>query len=245
MTLNKSALAGKVAVVTGASAGIGEAIARNLSEAGVKLMLTARRADRLAYLKDSLPTEAAVLAADIADPETPQRLLDGALAAFGRVDILINNAGVLSTRPIDAVDLDVLATMIRVNFEAVVRSSYVFAKVLKAQQSGAIINVSSIGAFTTVPTGGVYSGVKAAVESFSAALRVELAGSGVRVGTVVPGSVATEILDVAKAAGEQTWEQQITPIEAEDIAAAVRFMLEQPPRANIARMQVYSSQEFV
>src|SRR5690606_2356808 len=135
-------LSGKVAVVTGSSAGIGAAVARNLSDAGARLVLTARREDRLKDMQASLPTESAILAADIGAPDTADRLLALARERFGRADILINNAGILSTNPIDLVDIELMAKMIQVNFEAVMRLSYTFGRAFKAQGEGAIINVS-------------------------------------------------------------------------------------------------------
>lgn len=236
-------LAGKVAIVTGSSAGIGAAIARNLSEAGAKLVLTARREDRLKEMQASLPTESAILAADIGAPEVADQLLALAIERFGRADILVNNAGILSTNPIDVIDIELMAKMIQVNFEAVMRLSYTFGRAFKAQGEGAIINVSSIGGSLTVPTWGVYCAVKAAVETFSESLRIELGSSGVKVGIVAPGSTKTEIFEVQRAHGESPIEQEIDYLEAEDIARAVRFMLEQPNRANIARLHMYASGE--
>ncbi|KJS08226.1 MAG: oxidoreductase [Gammaproteobacteria bacterium BRH_c0] len=236
-------LAGKVAIVTGSSAGIGAAIARNLSEAGAKLVLTARREDRLKEMQASLPNESAILAADIGAPEAADQLLALAQERFGRADILVNNAGILSTNPIDLIDIELMAKMIQVNFEAVMRLSYTFGRAFKAQGEGAIINVSSIGGSLTVPTWGVYCAVKAAVETFSESLRIELGSSGVKVGIVAPGSTKTEIFEVQRAHGENPIEQEIDYLEAEDIARAVRFMLEQPNRANIARLHLYASAE--
>jgi serine 3-dehydrogenase (NADP+) len=238
-------LNGKVAVVTGASAGIGAAVAKELSGAGAKVVLTARRADRLEQLAQSLPGESATLPADIADPKTAQRLLDFATERFGRADILINNAGILTLGPIDSVDLDDLSNLIRINFESVVRSTYLFARAFKAQKSGHIINVTSIGAYVNTPMGGVYGGLKHALEAFTTAIRVELGGTGVRVGTIAPGTTDTEILDRMRARGQPTWDQKIESLQPEDVAAAVRFMLEQPQRANVARLLLFASAESV
>lgn len=236
-------LEAKVAVVTGASSGIGAAVAAALSAAGCRLVLTARRAERLREVQAELPGESALLAADITGPDTGPALLQLARERFGGADILINNAGLLAIRPLEQVDFDMISRLIRVNLESVVALSYLFARQFKQQGSGAIINVSSIGAFMTVPMGGVYGAVKAGVESFTAALRVELAGSGVKVGSIAPGSTDTEILDTARAAGEQPWQQDIRMLAAGDVAAAVRFMLEQPDHANIARLQIYAAEE--
>lgn len=233
----------KVAVVTGASSGIGAAIARDLSAAGARVVITARRADRLAALANTLPGDSACLAAAIDDPATPQALLDLALQRFGRVDVLVNNAGMLVKGPIDTIDLDALAQMTRVNFDAVVRASYVFARHLKAQGEGAIINVSSVGAYLSHSSMGVYGGLKLALETFTTALRVELKGSGVRVGSIAPGTTDTEIFDAARQAGQVVPPSGAPSLEAADVAAAVRYMLGQPAHANVARLLLVSSSE--
>jgi NADP-dependent 3-hydroxy acid dehydrogenase YdfG len=143
------------------------------------------------------------------------------------------------------VDLDELSQMMRVNFDAVVRGSYVFARHFKAQRSGAIVNVSSIGAYLSSSSVGVYSGLKHALEVFTSALRVELGGSGVKVGTIAPGTTETEIFDRLRAQGAAVGADQTPALAPADIAAAVRFMLEQPERANVARMLLVSASESV
>lgn len=184
----KRHLQGKVAVVTGASSGIGEAIAHELSAAGCSLVLTARRAERLNALRAQLPGPAVPLSAAIDEPATAQALLELAHRTYGRADILVNNAGMLVTGTLETIDLDGLMQMTRTNYDAVVRTSYVFARAFKQQGAGAIINVSSVGAYLSHSSMGVYAGLKQAVEVFSTALRVELKGSGVRVGTIAPGT---------------------------------------------------------
>ncbi|MDZ5455101.1 SDR family oxidoreductase [Azohydromonas lata] len=232
-----------VAVVTGASSGIGQAIARELSAAGVRLVVTARRAQRLVELQDSLGGPCACLAAAVEDPATPQALLDLARERFGRVDILINNAGMVVSGPVDRIDLDELAQMTRVNFDAVVRASYVFARALKAQGSGAIINVSSVGAYLSSSSMGAYSGLKQALEIFTTSLRLELKGTGVRVGTIAPGTTETEIFERMRSQGMGVRADQTPPLAPQDVARAVRFMLEQPAHANVARMLLVSASE--
>jgi serine 3-dehydrogenase (NADP+) len=157
------------------------------------------------------------------------------------VDILINNAGVLAMGTIDDVDIEDLTQMVRVNYEAVVRSSYLFGRAFKAQKSGAIINVSSISAFMTTAASGVYSGTKMAVENLSASLRIELGPHGIRVGSIAPGSTQTEMLDDLRV---QIGVPADAPaMQAKDVADAVRFMLERPDRANIAALRIYSAAE--
>ncbi len=233
-------LQGKTAIVTGASAGIGAATVRELSAAGCNVVLTGRRPEALEAVRSALAGPAAVLAADITDPQTPERLLSLVCERFGRADILINNAAVMAGGSIETADLDAISYMIRVNFEAVVRSSYVFARAFKAQGSGAIVNVSSIGAYLIARRGGVYGGLKHALEAFSASLRIELAGSGVKVGTIAPGSTDTAMY--AQMIGTTPMGDH-QPLDPQDVAAAIRFMLEQPDRSNIARMAIFPSTE--
>ena len=236
-------LNGKVVVVTGASSGIGAAIARDLSTAGALLVVTARRAERLLALADALPGPCATLAAAIEDPATPQALLDLALARFGRADALINNAGIFVAGTVDSANLDDLAQMSRVNFDAVVRGAYVFGRHFKAQRAGAIINVSSVAAYLSSSSVGVYSGLKHALEVVTTALRVELAPHGVRVGSIAPGTTETEIFDKLRSAGQPVRADQTPPMAPDDVARAVRFMLEQPDRAHVARLLLVSSAE--
>ena len=140
----------------------------------------------------------------------------------------------------DTIDLDAVSYMIRVNFEAVVRSSYVFAREFRSQSSGAIINVSSISAYLISRAGGVYGGLKHGLEAFTQSLRIELAGTGVKVGTIAPGSTSSEMFDKMMAAAKV---ENPVALDPEDIARAIRFMLEQPDRANIARLALYPQGE--
>jgi serine 3-dehydrogenase (NADP+) len=236
-------LKGKVAVVTGASAGIGAATARSLAQGGVRLLLVARRKDRLKTLQEEIGGDTQILALDLTDPEAPQNMLDHALGQFGAVDILVNNAGILRTSHYEGFDLAELDQMIAVNYSAVVRASVLFARHMKARGTGQIVNLSSIGAGITAAGTGVYGGLKAALERFTDVLRIELAGSGVRVGLVAPGTTTTEIFEDMKARGQPGWDEYIPPMQPEEIARAIRFMCEQTGNANAARMHIYATSE--
>ncbi len=236
-----STIAGKTAVITGASAGIGAAIARDLAAAGAKLVLTARRQDRLEALAAELGGDVAILAADIADPDVPARLLAFAQDRFGAADILVNNAGILRVGTVDSFDLATLEPMIATNYTAAVRTSILFGRAMKAAGSGAIVTISSIGAHLTAPGNGIYGGLKRALEAFTETLRIELTGSGIRVGLVAPGTTGTEIFDDMKAHGAKGWDEYVTPLAPADIARAVRFILDQPPHAIVPRVHVYSA----
>jgi serine 3-dehydrogenase (NADP+) len=238
-----SSLAGKTAVVTGASSGIGEATARMLADAGARVMLVARREERLTALAVEIGGGACYLALDLAQGDAAQMLLDAATAQLGKVDILINNAGILRTSHVDTFDLDELEPMIAINYSAVVRASILFARAMKANGSGQIINLSSIGASLTAAGTGIYGGLKMALDRFTDVLRIELAGSGVRVGIIAPGTTTTEIFEDMKANGQPGWDEYIPPMVGDDIARAILFMCEQTGNANAARVHIYATSE--
>jgi serine 3-dehydrogenase (NADP+) len=236
-------LSGKTAIVTGASAGIGEATAHMLAKAGARVLLVARREERLRILAEDIGGGACFFALDLAQADAAQALLDAATAQLGNVDILINNAGILRTSHVDAFDLAELEPMIAINYSAVVRTSILFARHMKANGSGQIINLSSIGASLTAAGAGIYGGLKMALDRFTDVLRIELAGSGVRVGQVAPGTTTTEIFEDMKAKGQPGWDEYIPPMVPDDIARAILFMCEQTGNANAARMHIYATSE--
>ncbi|BAY39137.1 short-chain dehydrogenase/reductase SDR [Nostoc sp. NIES-2111] len=229
-------LKNKVAIITGASSGIGEATAHELDSAGVSLVLTARNQDKLEKLASKL-TNATFFASEVTEPDLPQHLLETALNSFGRVDALVNNAGVMVVGTVETIDIEEICQMVRINVESAFRLAYFFAKHFKQQNNGFIVNLSSISGTTNYPTMAAYCGTKHAIESFTDCLRLELAGSGVGVGCVEPGKVATNLY--------QNWsdeQKQIVAIEqplvAQDIAKAIRFILEQPSNINIGRLLI-------
>jgi NADP-dependent 3-hydroxy acid dehydrogenase YdfG len=229
-------LKNKVAIITGASSGIGKATAHELDSAGVSLVLTARNKDKLEKLASKL-TNATFFASEVTEPDLPQHLLETALNSFGRVDALVNNAGVMVVGTVETIDIEEICQMVRINVESAFRLAYFFAKHFKQQNNGFIVNLSSISGTTNYPTMAAYCGTKHAIESFTDCLRLELAGSGVGVGCVEPGKVATNLY--------QNWsdeQKQIVAIEqplvAQDIAKAIRFILEQPSNINIGRLLI-------
>lgn len=236
-------LHGKIAIVTGASAGIGAATARTLAEAGATLVLVARREEKLAALAREIGSDNSHIALDLAEEDAPAALLDFVIARHGRADIVIHNAGILHEGKIEEFDLRHLRPMIAINYESIVRSCHLFARKMKEAGSGQIINISSIGASITAPGTGIYGGLKKALEMFTDALRIELAGTGVKVGLVAPGTTSTEIFEPMKAEGKPAWDTYIPALQPEDIARAIRFMAEQPAHTNMARIHVYSASE--
>jgi len=238
-----TSLSGKNAIVTGASSGIGAATARRLAAAGARVMLVARRLDRLEELAAEIGGSTVPLALDLGAADAAQALIDTATARMGTVDILINNAGILRTSHVDSFDLAELEPLIAINYTTVVRTSLLFARHMKAHGSGQIVNLSSIGASLTAAGTGVYGGLKAALERFTDVLRIELAGSGVRVGLIAPGTTTTEIFADMKSKGQPGWDEFIPPMVPDDIAKAVLFMCEQTGNANAARMHIYATAE--
>jgi NADP-dependent 3-hydroxy acid dehydrogenase YdfG len=233
-------LKGKVIIITGASSGIGKACAQLLAEAGMRCLLTARNQHKLDQLADRLPG-AAVVAGDMIDPAMPQRLVDVAIEKFARLDAVFNNAGGMNIGSVENADLEALCTMVRLNFEAVVRMSYVALRHMKPQGSGFLINTSSLAGLKTFPELGVYNGTKFAVEALTDALRMELAGSGVKVAVVEPGRTNTHLFD--HWSEEQKFDPTQGMLDPEDVARCVRFILEQPQEVLIPRLLVVPARQ--
>ncbi len=236
-------LAGAVGIITGASSGIGWATARLLSASGAKLVVTARRADRLEQLAGELETDAVAVDGDIADPALPQKLVDTAIQSFGRLDFVFNNAGIMNIGSVDQFDDEAMTDMIRVNFEAATRMAYAAIRVFRAQGGGDLITTSSILGFKVRPTVGVYAGTKYAIEALSESLRLELAGTGVRVMVIEPGFTETHLQD-HWADEQKTGLKAITkPVQPAEIARAVQFMLEQPDHVVIPRLLMVPAEQ--
>jgi NADP-dependent 3-hydroxy acid dehydrogenase YdfG len=205
--------------------------------------LVARRADRLEALAAEIGRGACFAAIDLGQPDGAQTLFDCALERLGAIDIVVNNAGILRTSHVDVFDLAELDPMIAINYTAVVRSSLLFARHMKARGTGQIVNLSSIGASLTAAGSGIYGGLKRALEVFTDTLRIELAGSGVRVGIVAPGTTSTEIFEDMKARGQPGWDSYIPAMAPEDIARAVLFLCTQTGNASAARVHIYATSE--
>lgn len=229
-------LQNKVALITGASSGIGKAIAENLDQAGMKLVLTARSQDKLDQLAASLKN-AKVMAATITDADVPQKLVDFAIASFGQLDVVINNAGAMTVGAIEEVDIEAVCQMVHLNVESVFRLAYVALRQFKQAGSGFLINTSSVAGLKTTPKNAAYNGTKFAVEAFTDALRMELAGSGVKVAAIAPGTVDTGLYD-HWGQDDKGWVMSGGALQPEDIARAVRMVLEQPDHVLIPRILV-------
>jgi len=208
-------------VVTGASSGIGEAFARALRARGERLVLVARRRDRLDRLARELGGEEWALAVDL-DLAAPDSARELASRLGGRaidVDLLVNNAGLGHTAPFEAQSPDVLRAMIDVNVRSVVDLTRTFLPAMKARGSGRIVNVASNAAFQPVPFHTVYAATKAFVLSFTEGLAEELRGTGVRVQALCPGLTKTEFLEVSDTHGRLLI-SKMPMLTAEDVVAA-------------------------
>ncbi|MEU1514761.1 oxidoreductase [Streptomyces sp. NPDC005811] len=182
-------MSSKVALVTGASSGIGEAIARRLKEAGYTVYGAARRVDRMAGLADF---GVHVLPLDITDDTSVKAAVERVIGAEGRIDVLVNNAGYGSYGALEDVPLDEARAQIEVNVFGLARLTQLVVPHMRAQQRGTIVNISSMGGKFTTPLGAWYHASKYAVEALSDALRMETRPFGIHVSVVEPGSIRTE-----------------------------------------------------
>jgi uncharacterized protein len=210
------------ALVTGASAGIGTAIARELASRGHGVVLTARREDRLQSLATELTSEhgvvAETIACDLADVEARDRLAEELQERGRAVEILVNNAGFGLQADFATSPRGRMVGMVRLNVEAVVDLTARFIGPMVDRGRGAVINVASLGAFQPLPGSAVYGAGKAFVLSFSEAIRTELRGTGVSVTAVCPGPVRTEFTEVAGIGGVEDRTPGAVWTSAEDVA---------------------------
>jgi short-subunit dehydrogenase len=206
------------ALVTGASSGIGAAFARALRSRGERLILVARRRDRLEALAHELGGEAHVLVVplDLKQPDSAERLKQVVESQGLAVDLLVNNAGLGHTGPFVDERPEVIRAMLDVNVRAVVELCHAFLPAMRQRGRGAVINVASNAAFQPVPFLTVYAATKAFVLSLSEGLSEELRGSGVRVQVLCPGTTATEFFEVA-GAGEHLLARRLPLMSAEDV----------------------------
>jgi NADP-dependent 3-hydroxy acid dehydrogenase YdfG len=229
-------LKGKAALITGATSGIGLAVAESLAKAGVRLVISGRRAELLAGHAKRLP-DCVAIPGEISDAAFANDLFARAVAQTGGLDIVVNNAGRVATGPIDEIDIDTVCAMVRVNVEAAFRVAHLAVKHFRGRGSGHLINTGSVLGTKVRAQIGAYAGTKHAVEALSEALRLELAGSGIRITTVEPGLVRTDLhRDIAKKEG--VLPEVAEPLTPADVARCVLFALDQPPHVNLPRIML-------
>lgn len=225
----------RVVIITGASAGIGAATARAFASAGARLVLAARSPEPLQRLAADLPGEPVVVPTDVSDPAQCRALVERALAAYGRIDILINNAGVGLAGPVAELAPADLEKALAVDLLGPLRLIQAVLPTMRAQGSGQIINVSTVLAAQPLPYLGGYAAAKAALERLSEALRMELAGSGVAVTVVRPGTTQTAFRDNRLGAGRDR--RKIAPkgVPPELVAQAILRAARREPRLAYVR----------
>jgi NADP-dependent 3-hydroxy acid dehydrogenase YdfG len=249
MTNSPARHANRVAVVTGASSGIGEATARRLAASGAAVALIARRTDRLETLAKEIEQDggtALVLAADVADADAMRAAAAEVEAKLGRADLLFNNAGVMLAAPIDELATGDWQRMIDVNMAGLMNAigAFVPQLVASADEKGVadLVNTSSIGAQAVFPSFAVYVASKAFVTHLSKNLRADLGPKGVRVAAVEPGLVKTELQGHVTDAGALEWldgvRESLTWLEPDDIAETVAFLTSLPARVNLQQVTV-------
>jgi NADP-dependent 3-hydroxy acid dehydrogenase YdfG len=228
---------GKVVVITGASSGIGEAAARLLAHRGAHVVLGARRTDRLEELASTLNAEggsATYQTLDVVNREQMESFIQLALSRFGRIDVILNNAGIMPLSPLESLKVDEWNRMIDVNIRGVLHGIAAGLPVMKKQGFGQFINIASIGAYEVSPTAAVYCATKYAVRAISEGLRQEV-GSDIRVTQISPGVTDSELADsISDDQARQTMkEYRRVSIPASSIAQAILFAIEQPPEVDV------------
>ena len=230
---------GKVVVITGASSGLGEATARLLSREGATVVLGARRADRIQALADELNSEggkALAVATDVTDREQVKALVDAAVVAYGRLDVMINNAGLMPHSPLERLKVDDWERTIDVNLKGVLYGIAAALPYMREQKAGHFINVSSVAGHKVSVNGAVYAATKHAVLALSEGLRQEVKPYNIRTTVISPGAVATELpdsvteADVSKGMHEF---YEATAIPADSFARAVVFAMSQPEDVDV------------
>lgn len=229
---------GKVVVITGASSGLGEAAARLLAEKGAKLVLGARRKERIDSLVHEIAASggsAVAVATDVTVRADVEALVGIAVERFGRVDVMINNAGVMLVSPVERLKVEDWDRMIDVNIKGVLYGIAAVLPVMQRQKSGHLINVSSVAGHKVRPTSAIYSATKHAVRALSEGVRQELKAYKIRSTVISPGAVATELVDRITEDDIREAAQPILKmaIPADSFARCVAFAISQPDDVDI------------
>lgn len=243
-------LQNKTAIITGASSGIGKATALKLAKEGASVVLCARSEDVLNELRDKVENDggkALVVKTDVTKPDEIENAVSQALAEYGSVDVLINNAGLMPISYVEKLKTDEWDKMVDVNIKGVLHGVAAVLPTMRKNKSGHIINISSSAAHNYFPGGAVYCATKVAVKMFSEGLRKELAPKyGINVTSIEPGAVDTSLFDTIT--DEDIKEKmkgmkKMTILQAEDIANSISYALNQPDRVNINNVYLMPSEQ--
>lgn len=232
-----SQISGKSIIITGASSGIGEATAKMLAEQGAKLMLAARRADKLDKLVAEIKAAggtAAYQVVDVTKQSQVQALAEETLKQYGKIDVMVNNAGIMPLSRLDQLLVEEWDRTIDINIKGVLYGIAAVLPAMQKAQSGHIINISSVAGHLVFPNAAVYCGTKYAVRAITEGLRQEI-GKDIRCTIISPGAVATELTnhitdETAAKGANQLYE---IAIGAEAVASAIAYAIEQPKEVDI------------
>ncbi|WP_047152922.1 SDR family oxidoreductase [Aneurinibacillus tyrosinisolvens] len=230
----------KIAIITGASSGIGEATAKELAKNGIKVMLAARREDRLQQLQEEIKQaggEASYKVTDVTSRGDMEALAKTTIETYGQIDILVNNAGLMPLSFINKLKVDEWERMVDVNIKGVLYGIAAVYKHMEERNEGHIINVSSVAGHEIFPSSAVYSATKHAVRVITEGMRKELRPEqNIRTTIISPGAVATELThtitdeDVASMFGKMG---NVQPLQGQDIANAILYAIEQPASVSV------------
>jgi NADP-dependent 3-hydroxy acid dehydrogenase YdfG len=243
-------LKNKVSVITGASSGIGEATAELLAKEGAKVVLAARRKEKLDELKKKIEKNggtALVVETDMTDKSAVNRLAEKTKQEFGNAHILVNNAGLMPLSFMDKLHIEEWEKMVDVNIKGVLYGYAAFFPQMKENKGGHIVNISSVAGKKVMPGGAVYCATKFAVRALSEGLRMELAPKyNIKVTSIEPGAVETELLDtitdedIKELMGKYT---NIERLQSQDIAESILYAVQQPGRVNIGEVLVMPTEQ--
>jgi len=241
LEVSVSELKNKIVAITGASSGIGEATARLLAAKGARVMLGARRVDRLTALVEEIREaggEAHSMALDVTLPEQVEAFVAAAQQRFGGLDVMINNAGVMPLSPLSARKVDEWNQMIDVNIRGVLHGIAAAQPVMEQQQHGHIINISSIGGLSVSPTAAVYCATKFAVRAISDGLRQET--DKLRVTVVSPGVVTSELAEtISDASAREAMKAfRRVALDADAVARAIAWVIAQPDEVDVSELVI-------
>jgi NADP-dependent 3-hydroxy acid dehydrogenase YdfG len=237
----------KAIIITGASSGLGEATARRLAKTGARLMLAARREERLKELATDIQEmggQAKYQVTDVTDRDQVETLAQATRDAYGQIDVLINNAGLMPLSPLDETKVDEWDKMVDVNLKGVMYGIAAVLPTMRQQKSGHIINLSSVAGHQVFPAGAVYCATKFAVKALSEGIRLESNGE-IRSTNISPGAVATELTETISddATAEQVDQLYSVAIDADAIARAITFAIEQPEEVDVNEIIIRPTQQ--
>ena len=230
-------IAGRVIAITGASSGIGMATARVCAQYGAKVSLGARREERVKELARELGGDAIAVACDVGDEQQGRFFIERTRQRFGRIDALVNSAGVLFRSPIDGASTEEWRQMVRTNVMGVLYCTHAALAIMRSQRTGHIVNLGSVGGTRAVAGVGVYCLTKFAIHGFTEALRQELAGSGICVTLIEPGTVGTKMVAARRLGAVAAVVEPVTPAA---IAETIVYALQRPAEVTVAGLRALS-----